>query len=180
MLLALALACAVDAVEPPTAAAVTPTDDGKCAVDLTRSCLGQPPLDALPEARPEDAINVLGEPLATCGLEPRTGWHRDGTCRSATSDGGAHVVCAEVTGTFLEATRARGNDLSRPSPAHGFPGLVPGDRWCLCASRWAEAEAEGVAPPVILEATQASALTTIPFATLSDHAAGSGDPTPGH
>ena len=102
--------------------------------------------------------NVLGTRLETCSLAPLTGFNRDGNCRVATADTGIHGVCSEVTQPFLIFTKRRGNDLSTPNRLSGFPGLKPGDRWCLCASRWKEALDEGVAPPVALSATSESVL----------------------
>ena len=114
--------------------------------------------------------NVLGEPLGLCCLDPVTGFHRTGRCESGAGDRGAHVICAQVTEAFLEFTRSRGNDLSTPVPEAGFPGLTPGDRWCLCAGRWAEAAAAGVAPPVILGATHERALEYVALEDLKQHA----------
>ncbi len=114
--------------------------------------------------------NILGQPLATCSLSPLTGFSRDGACRMPTGDFGRHGVCAEVTADFLNFTRGRGNDLSTPQPLYGFPGLKPGDRWCLCADRWAEAAENGVAPPVVLSATHADVLGRIPMERLVAHA----------
>jgi uncharacterized protein len=116
------------------------------------------------------ARNVLGGELETCGTEPMTGFHRDGCCAIDPEDAGVHTVCAIVTAEFLRFTAERGNDLVTPRPEFGFPGLRPGDRWCLCASRWAEAHAAGVAPPVVLEATHASTLEWVALADLQ-HAA---------
>ena len=99
------------------------------------------------------AKNVLGGALATCGTDPTTGFYRDGCCNTGPQDAGTHTVCAVMTDEFLRFTANRGNDLSTPRPEFDFPGLKPGDRWCLCAGRWAEAEAAGVAPPVVLDAT---------------------------
>ncbi len=110
--------------------------------------------------------NILDQPLATCSLSPRTGFNRDGACRMPTGDFGRHGVCAEVTEEFLAFTRERGNDLSTPQHLHGFPGLKPGDRWCLCADRWAEADDNGVAPPVVLSATHTGVLKRIPLERL--------------
>ena len=115
--------------------------------------------------------NVLGEPLESCSLSPVTGFLRDGDCRMPERDAGRHGVCSQVTEAFLEFTQGRGNDLSTPNPRYGFPGLKPGDRWCLCADRWAEAEAAGVAPPVVLSATHAKVLRHIPLERLTYHAA---------
>lgn len=102
--------------------------------------------------------NVLGEPLQSCCFEPRTGFYRDGFCRTGEEDLGTHVVCAIMTETFLEFTKSRGNDLSTPIPQWAFPGLRPGDKWCLCVLRWLEAEKSGKAPKVVLEATHEKAL----------------------
>lgn len=110
--------------------------------------------------------NVFGEPLIACSHDPLTGFFRDGCCRTGPDDLGVHVVCAVMTEAFLAFTRARGNDLSTPAPQYGFPGLKPGDRWCLCASRWAEADDAGVAPPVILAATHENATRIVPLERL--------------
>jgi hypothetical protein len=117
------------------------------------------------------ARNVVGGELETCGTEPMTGFHRDGCCDTDSQDAGVHTVCAVVTEEFLRFTRSRGNDLSTPRPEFGFPGLRPGDRWCLCASRWAEAHAAGVAPPVVLAATHARSLEFVDLAHLRQAAA---------
>lgn len=114
--------------------------------------------------------NVLSSPLATCCLSPLTGFYRDGLCRTGAGDVGAHVVCAQVTEAFLAFTRSQGNDLSTPVPQFNFPGLKPGDRWCLCALRWKEALDAGVAPPVVLAATHASALEYVSLAELQQYA----------
>lgn len=111
-------------------------------------------------------LNVLGEPLEDCSLAPLTGWFRDGCCRTGAGDVGSHVVCAVMTAEFLAFSRSRGNDLSTPRPEYQFPGLKPGDRWCLCASRWREALDAGVAPQVVLAATHVRALA---YATLADY-----------
>jgi len=116
------------------------------------------------------ALNVLGEPLAPCGLDPVTGFYRDGCCNTGYEDVGIHVVCAKMTREFLAFSKKRGNDLSTPAPEHGFPGLKPGDRWCLCAGRWKEALDAGVAPPVILQATHEETLAIVPLAVLKRHA----------
>ncbi|HEY9296101.1 DUF2237 domain-containing protein [Microcoleus sp. FACHB-672] len=112
-----------------------------------------------------EASNVLGGKLETCCTSPITGFYRDGKCNTGGGDMGAHVVCAQMTEEFLNYTKSRGNDLSTPVPGFNFPGLKPGDRWCLCASRWKEALDAGVAPPVVLPATHASALE---YASLSE------------
>lgn len=119
---------------------------------------------------PAPARNVLGGPLQACSLSPVTGWFRDGCCRTDDSDRGAHVVCVQVSAKFLEYSRARGNDLSTPVPEAGFPGLKPGDCWCLCAARWAEAFAAGMAPSVVLASTQESALKYARLEDLLAHA----------
>ncbi|PZV07788.1 MAG: DUF2237 domain-containing protein [Leptolyngbya sp.] len=116
------------------------------------------------------ATNVLGTPLAPCCTSPMTGFYRDGCCNTGAGDMGVHVVCAQMTPEFLAFTKAQGNDLSTPMPAFQFPGLKPGDRWCLCAPRWQEALEAGVAPPVILDATHASAVEHVALADLKDHA----------
>ncbi|MEM1415381.1 MAG: DUF2237 domain-containing protein [Myxococcota bacterium] len=112
----------------------------------------------------------MGEALAVCSTDPLTGWRRSGSCSTGPSDRGIHVVCAEMTAAFLEFTAARGNDLSTPMPAYRFPGLNPGDRWCLCASRWQEAYDAGVAPRVVLEATEERALDMITEGALRERA----------
>ncbi|MEM9861455.1 MAG: DUF2237 domain-containing protein [Myxococcota bacterium] len=112
-----------------------------------------------PEVEPEaGARNVLGSALGVCSNAPLTGFRRSGRCETGAADRGVHVVCAEMTDAFLEFTAGRGNDLSTPRPEFRFPGLRAGDRWCLCASRWVEAEERGVAPPVVLTATDEVAL----------------------
>jgi uncharacterized protein (DUF2237 family) len=116
------------------------------------------------------AMNVLGDELALCSTDPMTGFHRDGCCATGPEDAGVHVVCARVTDEFLAFSRLAGNDLSTPRPEFGFPGLVDGDRWCLCASRWVEAFEAGVAPPVILRATHARALDWVDLDDLKRHA----------
>lgn len=118
----------------------------------------------------ESKKNVLGGPLEACCHAPLTGYFRDGYCRTDDTDHGRHVVCAEMTAEFLDYTKSRGNDLSTPRPEFDFPGLAPGDRWCLCALRWKEAWDEGVAPPVILESCEETALELVPFEALKQHA----------
>ncbi len=99
-----------------------------------------------------DAKNVLGGKLVLCSTDPLTGWQRDGCCNTDAGDRGVHTVCAEVTEEFLDFSKAVGNDLSTPRPEYGFPGLNPGDRWCLCAAHWEQARVAGFAPLVVLEA----------------------------
>ncbi len=114
--------------------------------------------------------NVMGEPLEYCGLDPTTGFYRDGCCNTGPEDLGVHTVCAEVTREFLDYTARQGNDLTTPWPGGGFPGLKPGDRWCLCASRWQEARRAGCAPPVVLAATHEGTLEIVPFEQLREYA----------
>jgi uncharacterized protein (DUF2237 family) len=110
--------------------------------------------------------NVLGERLEICSLKPMTGFFRDGCCDTSGEDVGSHTVCTVMTAAFLEFSKARGNDLSTPVPDYGFPGLQPGDRWCLCAPRWQEALKAGHAPRVVLRATHEGALEHCSFADL--------------
>ena len=117
------------------------------------------------------ARNVLGDELETRGCDPMTGFYRTGCCDTGAEDMGVHTVCAVVTAEFLRFSAEAGNDLSTPRPEFGFAGLRPGDRWCLCASRWAEANAAGVAPPVVLAATHARTLEWVDVADLEAHAA---------
>jgi len=122
-------------------------------------------------AQETTATNIAGKTLAVHGQSPMTGFYRDGYCRTGPGDSGLHVVAAIVTREFLDFTRARGNDLETPRPEYNFPGLKPGDRWCLCALRWREAYEAGVAPPVVLEATHEKALRYIPLDVLTQHEA---------
>jgi uncharacterized protein (DUF2237 family) len=112
------------------------------------------------------ARNVLGEPLEICSIQPMTGFYRDGCCNTGREDVGSHTVCAVMTAAFLEFSKAHGNDLSTPIPEVGFSGLKPGDRWCLCASRWQEAFDANQAPRVVLRATHEGALTYCSLANL--------------
>jgi uncharacterized protein len=114
--------------------------------------------------------NVLGTELQTCCTDPLTGFFRTGICVTGPQDLGTHVICAQITAEFLTFTKSQGNDLSTPVPAYNFPGLNPGDRWCLCASRWKEALAAGVAPPVNLAATHSAALNFVSLSDLQTHA----------
>ncbi len=116
--------------------------------------------------------NVLGGTLETCSLDPMTGFTRNGCCETGPEDVGSHTVCAKVTAEFLAFSRSRGNDLSTPRPEYGFPGLKPGDRWCLCAPRWQEAFLAGCAPRVALHATEAAALQHCALEDLQRHAVG--------
>ena len=115
-------------------------------------------------------MNVVGKPLQACCHSPKTGFARDGFCRAIDADHGTHTVCAIVTQEFLQFTQSRGNDLITPRPEHAFPGLKPGDRWCLCALRYREALKAGKAPNVVLESTDARTLEYVPLADLQAHA----------
>ncbi len=117
-----------------------------------------------------DTRNVLGGLLRVCGMSPLTGFTREGWCHTGPQDVGSHTVCAQMTDAFLEYSKCCGNDLGTPAPEYGFPGLKVGDRWCVCASRWLEAAEDGVAPPVVLEATHERALQKIALADLEYHA----------
>jgi len=112
------------------------------------------------------ALNVLGTELVPCSYDPLTGYFRDGCCNTREDDTGSHVICTRVTAEFLAFSASRGNDLSTPRPEHRFRGLKAGDRWCLCALRWAEAHRAGKAPPVVLESTHEKALDFVPLDTL--------------
>ncbi len=114
--------------------------------------------------------NVLGTPLVPCSYDPLTGFFRDGCCKTEAHDHGSHVICARVTQEFLVYSLQRGNDLMTPQPEFRFVGLKAGDRWCLCANRWKEALAAGVAPPVVLECTHAKALEFVSIDDLRKHA----------
>ena len=123
-----------------------------------------------PSDQVAESVNVLGDALQPCSLEPMTGFYRTGCCESGPDDEGMHTVCVVMTAAFLAFSKAVGNDLSTPHPEWGFPGLQPGDRWCLCAPRWQEALEQGCAPKVILEATHRRTLKIIELADLEDHA----------
>ena len=110
--------------------------------------------------------NVMGEPLEPCSTDPLTGYLRDGCCKTDESDRGSHVVCAVMTSEFLEFSLNRGNDLITPRAEYQFPGLKPGDRWCVCALRWLEALQAGVVAPVVLESTQEKILDHVSLETL--------------
>jgi len=118
----------------------------------------------------EVALNVLGEPLVPCSFDPLTGFLRDGCCKTDDNDIGRHLVCAVVTKPFLQFSLEKGNDLITPRPEYQFPGLVPGDQWCLCISRWAEALAADCAPQIKLESTHINALKTVSLETLKQFA----------
>jgi uncharacterized protein (DUF2237 family) len=119
----------------------------------------------------DEQKNVLGGPLVVCSVAPMTGFYRDGQCNTGPDDLGRHCVCILATADFLNFSKSRGNDLSTPMPQYRFPGLKPGDRWCLCAARWYEAWEAGYAPYVVLEATNIATLELIPLETLQEYAA---------
>jgi uncharacterized protein (DUF2237 family) len=119
----------------------------------------------------DSSVNVFGDALETCCEDPMTGFFRDGCCNTSDADTGSHTVCVQVTQAFLEFSRFRGNDLSTPRPEFGFPGLKPGDRWCLCAARWKEAYDAGMAPRVYLRSTHQRALEIVPLEVMRGFAA---------
>ncbi|MEP1962189.1 DUF2237 family protein [Tateyamaria sp.] len=119
---------------------------------------------------PEDSVNVLGAPLGLCGVDPVTGFFRDGHCNTCAADQGSHTVCAVVTAEFLAFSKYVGNDLSTPRPEYGFAGLNPGDSWCLCAARFLQAHDEGCAPQINLNATHKRALEIVSLEVLRTHA----------
>lgn len=116
-------------------------------------------------------LNVLGTTLQPCCTAPPTGYFRDGFCRTIQEDTGTHIVCSIVTQEFLEFSKSRGNDLTSPIPQWGFPGLSDGSKWCLCISRWLEAQQSGVAPPIVLEATHQKALEYVSLSLLKEYEA---------
>ena len=118
----------------------------------------------------DPSINVIGTDLQVCGTDPVTGFFRDGSCNTCAADQGSHTVCAVMTAEFLAFSKYVGNDLSTPRPEFGFAGLNPGDRWCLCASRFLQAHEEGCAPQVHLQATHQRALDIVPLEVLTTHA----------
>lgn len=124
----------------------------------------------MPDPSPNDARNVLGGPLEPCGIDPLTGFYRDGCCTTGPQGAGSHTICAVVTAEFLEHQRAIGNDLGTPVPAYGFPGLQPGDRWCVTAINWLRAYEDGVAALVVLASTHERALDIVPIEALNAYA----------
>lgn len=118
-----------------------------------------------------EAKNVIGTTLEACSIDPMTGFFRDGCCNTGPDDHGTHTVCVTVTGEFLQYSYSRGNDLITPRPEYRFPGLKPGDKWCLCAARWEEARQMGVAPPVHVAATHRKTLAIVAIEHLKSHAA---------
>jgi hypothetical protein len=136
-----------------------------------RSVVDSEPIrDQSEPAIPDDDRNVLGGRLEPCSTEPVTGFYRDGCCNTGPEDLGLHVVCTQVTREFLDFARQQGNDLVTPAPEFGFPGLKPGDRWCVCAATWRQAFEAGVASPVVLVATHEETLAVIPLDALKRHA----------
>jgi hypothetical protein len=117
-----------------------------------------------------NAKNVLGTPLEPCSTDPLTGFYRDGCCNTGGDDTGVHVICVRATAEFLAFSKSRGNDLSTPIPEYAFPGVQPGDQWCLCAMRWKEAYDAGCAPKVVLESTHILALEIVGLTALKEHA----------
>lgn len=115
-------------------------------------------------------LNVLGGTLESCCMDPLTGFYRDGFCHTSSYDTGSHTVCTRVTEAFLEYSKLAGNDLSTPRPEYQFPGLKPGDKWCVCAARWMQAHEDGFAPPVVLSSTHQRALEIIPLELLMENA----------
>ncbi len=120
----------------------------------------------------ETQLNVFGERLIVCSTQPLAGFYRDGCCHTGPMDTGNHTVCAVMTSAFLDFTKIQGNDLSTPLPQYRFPGLKPGDKWCICVNRWKEAFDAGVAPKVVLEATHENTLKVVTIQQLIDHAEG--------
>ena len=118
----------------------------------------------------EPELNVLGGPLEPCGTDPVTGFYRDGCCSTGPEDAGLHTICAVVTAEFLEHQRSIGNDLSTPMPQYRFPGLTPGDRWCVTAINWLRAYHDGCAAPVVMASTHESTLQVVPLEALAEHA----------
>lgn len=117
-----------------------------------------------------ESLNVLGTPLEVCSTEPMTGWYRDGCCNTDPGDAGSHTICAVVTADFLEHQAAIGNNLMTPAPQFGFPGLKPGDRWCVTAANWLRAHMDGAAAPVVLASTHELATQIVPLSILKEHA----------
>jgi uncharacterized protein (DUF2237 family) len=122
-----------------------------------------------PSGETRDELNVLGEPLEPCGTDPVTGYYRDGDCRCGPEDAGLHAICVVMTPEFLEHQRSVGNDLVTPRPEWSFPGLQPGDRWCVVALRWRQAYEDGVAAPVVLASTNERALEVVPLEVLAEY-----------
>lgn len=137
--------------------------------DADGNANADPSANASADPDADDARNVLGMPLEPCGRDPTTGALRDGHCRALARDPGRHEVCAVMTEEFLQYSKLQGNDLLTPRPELDFPGLEPGDRWCVCLPRWIEALGDDVAPPVVLEATNEAVLEVVSLTTLNAH-----------
>lgn len=118
----------------------------------------------------EQQRNVLGGPLEGCSTDPVTGWYRDGTCRTDAADVGSHTICGVMTEVFLAHQQGIGNDLTRPMPQYGFPGLTPGDRWCVTARNWLRAHHDGAACPVVVASTNEAVAEVVPLEVLREHA----------
>ncbi len=129
-------------------------------------CLGIGGKPNMIQNKNSEPQNVLGKNLEKCGLDPLTGFYRTGSCQTGPEDRGTHTVCAVLTEEFLQYTKSKGNDLSTPMPQYGFPGLNPGQRWCLCAARWFEAHKAGKAPHIVLSATHQKTLEVVPLEIL--------------
>lgn len=137
-------------------------------LNLADDLVGSPGVELGDTAAME--FNVLGTELVGCSTDPLTGWFRDGSCRTGPGDRGSHTICAVMSREFLEHQRSIGNDLTTPMPEYRFPGLQPGDRWCVTAPNWLLAHRAGVAAPVVLEATNANVLGIVPLDVLREHA----------
>lgn len=133
------------------------------------ACLGLQEKKEMSYENKSEQKNVLGTKLQPCGFDPKTGFFRNGSCETGPNDRGVHTVCAVLTNEFLSFTKSQGNDLTTPLPQFDFPGLKAGQRWCLCATRWAEAEKAGYAPKVVLEATNEKTLKIVPLETLKKY-----------
>ena len=131
--------------------------------------------DDYKEETMDESLNVYGEPLEPCSTDPLTGFYRDGCCNTSDLDGGMHTVCAVMTESFLQYTRFKGNDLSTPRPEFNFPGIKPGDQWCLCALRWLQAEKEGMAPKVRLRSTHIKTLEVVSLSHLERYGVDAAD-----
>ncbi len=142
----------------------------KGVVGKISACIAPRNRDLLAPMTPLPSRNVLGGPLKPCSTDPMTGFFRNGRCDTCAQDHGCHTVCVEVTEQFLAASVAIGNDLSTPRPEYQFPGLKPGDRWCVCASRWLELLADDISAPVVIQATHERTLSIVPLELLQLHA----------
>ena len=150
----------------------SPKDEGHRGVRYSAYDSPQESVNFVPstEPQPNRGKNVLGQPLATCGCDPMTGFYRTGCCETGPEDLGVHTICCIVDAAFLNASRQLGNDLITPMHQYGFAGLKPGDRWCVCAARWLQVQQVGAACPVVLEATHENTLKVVPFELLIQYA----------